>query len=96
MGMVWCDGWDRVGGSGEEDDMRFDLELRTWALLLFCCVLLYRIYYDEKDIREIRARINAIEATVEPIAYFSVDFDNRLAKAEGAWRLEEEDENYGK
>jgi len=46
----------------------------------------------EKDSMEIHARINAIEATVEPLAYDSVDYDNRLAKLEGKKRFEESTE----
>ncbi len=51
---------------------------------------------EKQDMMELRARINAIEATIEPLAYDSVDYDNRLAKIEGKKRMIEEESDDGK
>ncbi len=63
-----------------------------WAILITGAIL-WGIIKEERHYTEIRARINAIEATVEPLAYDSVDYDNRLAKIEGKNREIQEDED---
>jgi hypothetical protein len=66
-----------------------------WIALLVSYMLYAEHFWALKN-REIMARINAIEATVEPLAYDSVDYDNRLAKIEGKYRMKEEDSDAGK
>jgi len=65
------------------------MRLIVLGIIIILGVLVWIDFLQDQEIWALRARLNAVEATVEPLAYFSVDFDNRLAKAEHSWRMEE-------